>query len=700
MRVILNPKPEQNVVFTAESLDNFQTATGVTRNHMNKMILNYYYIQSTAQALLHEIADSTIRFSGIRVHFQRPDPVDFMFFGWLNPNQSSGFCHQIDLRSFEGHLKVGKGIPHCCRGASSTAVRDNVSNFVEKLPEMQQNQILTSLLKRRLTDSKDNDIILNTSGAKMRVILNPKPEQNVVFTAESLDNFQTATGVTRNHMNKMILNYYYIQSTAQALLHEIADSTIRFSGIRVHAHKIKKIFSSRDRTQWTLCSLGNFSTKLETLSRTAVEDAPLQQCGIPPYLRFPYSRISLIRDSSNVARSLHSRTQFRSFAVFFGNFFDFEYTIYGSFSYFFKKVCAAVKMNHRSDKSKILKSTVIKNFEEDDEDDDLYVIEKCVLPELHLLQGFVNHLFWKGLVPEVGREKALLWPKKLSLVPKNYQGIPPYLRFPYSRISLIRDSSNVARSLHSRTQFRSFAVFFGNFFDFEYTIYGSFSYFFKKVCAAVKMNHRSDKSKILKSTVIKNFGNFSTKLETLSRTAVEDAPLQQCGIPPYLRFPYSRISLIRDSSNVARSLHSRTQFRSFAVFFGNFFDFEYTIYGSFSYFFKKVCAASAKRLPTSSRKFNLHPVSGVQYLFSIGYLTINGKKIYMEILLRELQLRLCIYLKRLSGVTPGVLTAMFVQPRAFVNEEGQWWSVGKNMRRIVGNAAEAAYHTKTGVPMD
>ncbi|CAB0039994.1 unnamed protein product [Trichogramma brassicae] len=98
---------------------------------------------------------------------------------------------------------VGKGIPHCCRGASSTAVRDNVSNFVEKLPEMQQNQILTSLLKRRLTDSKDNDIILNTSGAKMRVILNPKPEQNVVFTAESLDNFQTATGVTRNHMNKM-----------------------------------------------------------------------------------------------------------------------------------------------------------------------------------------------------------------------------------------------------------------------------------------------------------------------------------------------------------------------------------------------------------------------------------------------------------------------------------------------------------------
>ncbi|GLV46572.1 hypothetical protein CBL_20877, partial [Carabus blaptoides fortunei] len=46
---------------------------------------------------------------------------------------------------------------------------------------------------------------------------------------------------------------------------------------------------------------------------------------------------------------------------------------------------------------------------------------KCVLPELHLLQGFTNHLFWNGIVPAVGREKALLWPSKLKLVAKNYQ---------------------------------------------------------------------------------------------------------------------------------------------------------------------------------------------------------------------------------------------------------------------------------------
>ena len=38
------------------------------------------------------------------------------------------------------------------------------------------------------------------------------------------------------------------------------------------------------------------------------------------------------------------------------------------------------------------------------------------------MQGFVNHLFWKGLVPLLGRETALIWPKKLNVVPKNYQG--------------------------------------------------------------------------------------------------------------------------------------------------------------------------------------------------------------------------------------------------------------------------------------
>lgn len=60
--------------------------------------------------------------------------------------------------------------------------------------------------------------------------------------------------------------------------------------------------------------------------------------------------------------------------------------------------------------------------ENNDDFDNTYVIEKSVPPELHLLLGFVNHLFWNGIVKVVGRDKALLWPKKLSIIHKNYQG--------------------------------------------------------------------------------------------------------------------------------------------------------------------------------------------------------------------------------------------------------------------------------------
>ena len=57
-----------------------------------------------------------------------------------------------------------------------------------------------------------------------------------------------------------------------------------------------------------------------------------------------------------------------------------------------------------------------------EEQEDLCVFQKCILPELHLLQGFVNHVFWNGLVPLLGRENALKWPKKLNVIAKNYHG--------------------------------------------------------------------------------------------------------------------------------------------------------------------------------------------------------------------------------------------------------------------------------------
>ena len=62
--------------------------------------------------------------------------------------------------------------------------------------------------------------------------------------------------------------------------------------------------------------------------------------------------------------------------------------------------------------------------EENDEDYAMYVLQKSVPPELHLFQGFVNHLFWDGIVKidGIGKENAFLWPNKLVISHKSYHG--------------------------------------------------------------------------------------------------------------------------------------------------------------------------------------------------------------------------------------------------------------------------------------
>ena len=56
------------------------------------------------------------------------------------------------------------------------------------------------------------------------------------------------------------------------------------------------------------------------------------------------------------------------------------------------------------------------------EEDEVSILEKCPIPELHILQGFVNHIFWTGLVPLLGEETALIWPKKINVIAKYYHG--------------------------------------------------------------------------------------------------------------------------------------------------------------------------------------------------------------------------------------------------------------------------------------
>lgn len=82
---------------------------------------------------------------------------------------------------------------------------------------------------------------------------------------------------------------------------------------------------------------------------------------------------------------------------------------YGDIKKDFAYFCS---MGKEKKNAKFSNSTV--NLPLFDEDDNTCVLEKCIIPELHILQGFVNHVFWNGLVPILDRERALLWPKKLS----------------------------------------------------------------------------------------------------------------------------------------------------------------------------------------------------------------------------------------------------------------------------------------------
>ena len=42
------------------------------------------------------------------------------------------------------------------------------------------------------------------------------------------------------------------------------------------------------------------------------------------------------------------------------------------------------------------------------------VLAKCPPPEFHLMEGFVNHVFFQGLVKVIGYETAMAWPKKFN----------------------------------------------------------------------------------------------------------------------------------------------------------------------------------------------------------------------------------------------------------------------------------------------
>lgn len=86
---------------------------------------------------------------------------------------------------------------------------------VEKLPLKQQEQIASSILKRKLdlnknsvssgssSNTKNVSLDLSTSGRKMKITVNPKKEEKIVFNTENLDNYGESTGASGKEMKKI-----------------------------------------------------------------------------------------------------------------------------------------------------------------------------------------------------------------------------------------------------------------------------------------------------------------------------------------------------------------------------------------------------------------------------------------------------------------------------------------------------------------
>ena len=50
------------------------------------------------------------------------------------------------------------------------------------------------------------------------------------------------------------------------------------------------------------------------------------------------------------------------------------------------------------------------------EGENIPILEKLPMDELHIMEGIINHIFFKGLVIKFGKENAMKWPKKVNVV--------------------------------------------------------------------------------------------------------------------------------------------------------------------------------------------------------------------------------------------------------------------------------------------
>ncbi|CAH0556707.1 unnamed protein product [Brassicogethes aeneus] len=409
-------------------------------------------------------------------------------------------CSKLCICTFCFH-EIGKGKRHSC---TLNDARINVMGVIERLPEKQQQQVVTGTLKK-FSDNKPGhnyqnvSLKLATGGSTTRVVLNPKASKNVLFSSEHLDNYQVNSGAS-SHQMKKFTNFLRCQAGKNSVpphysqhLSEMSKSLTLFYKTSIKEFDMEgllaavlekreqigvptvKVMADGGQGFFKICITilpenyspdldrglenteliqedgeGNDQGEIKSQRSLYVNGGSIGKKGkltsvnrlimlcIVPQVKETYENVQLMFRLTNLnAISFKFVSDFKLILLINGqqtatatypcpycfitlNDLRYDMTVketYGDLKRSYAKFCFEGKNKKLA---KECHSTI--NLPLFEEADDMYVIEKCIIPELHLLQGFVNHLFWDGLVPLLGRDRALLWPKKLSLIAKNYHG--------------------------------------------------------------------------------------------------------------------------------------------------------------------------------------------------------------------------------------------------------------------------------------
>lgn len=104
---------------------------------------------------------------------------------------------------------IGRGIKHLCVNKyPATRRRKNVKNIVDELPDMQKEQIASSIIREKFESCNSHEktatISLSTGGSRLNITkANNKAKTNVKISGQHLFNFKRNTRYSRRDMRKL-----------------------------------------------------------------------------------------------------------------------------------------------------------------------------------------------------------------------------------------------------------------------------------------------------------------------------------------------------------------------------------------------------------------------------------------------------------------------------------------------------------------